>query len=60
MELSFKGSSCSCSTMKSTQMIETFIKESGKMISEVFVASSDLRQNNMNCALTADDTPPSK
>ena len=46
--------------MKNTQMIETFVKESGKMISETFVGLVQNRLNAFDCALTEDATPPAR
>ena len=58
--LYFEGSSCSCSTLQSSQMIETFVKESAQMISQTFVGLSSLRTNAFNCDLANDATPPAK
>ena len=58
--LYFEGSSCSCSTLQSSQMIETFVKESAQMISQTFVGLSNLRANPFNCDLANDATPPAR
>ena len=58
--LYFEGSSCSCSTLQSSQMIETFVKESAQMISQTFVGLSSLRTNAFNCDLANDATPPAR
>ena len=58
--LYFEGSSCSCSTLQSSQMIETFVKESAQMISQTFVGLSSLRANPFNCDLANDATPPAR
>ena len=58
VNISFIGSSCSCSTMKSP--IETFLKESGEMVSEVFVTMPAIRQNTFNCELATDGTAPTR
>ena len=54
----FIGSSCSCSTMKSP--IETFLKESGVMVSEVFITMPTIRKNTFNCDLATDGTAPTR